>query len=159
MKNKLLILFLIFANCTNPEFSNPIVISPEIVQNITELENNSKLEIDLNETTIINYWASWCLECIQEHQLLIQLSEIESIKNSIYAISFQDSKPDAINFLEVYGKGNIKYGIDKKSALAINSGVFGVPETHIIKEGKIIKKFIGPLTFNDVEEILIIFSK
>jgi len=159
MKIKFIIFILIFVSCTSSEFSNQIKVNPELTQNITDLESNSNIEIDLNQTIIINYWASWCLECIQEHQLLIEISEYDSLKNNIYAISFQDTKSEAIKFLEVYGKGNVKYGIDENSTLAINSGVFGVPETHIIKDGTIIKKFIGPLTFNDVEEILIIFSK
>lgn len=159
MKTKKIIFILIFVSCTSTEFTNQITINPELTQNIIDIENDSNIEIDLSQTIIINYWASWCLECIQEHQLLIEISELDFLKNNIYAISFQDTKSKAIEFLEVYGKGNIKYGIDENSALAINSGVFGVPETHILKDGKIIKKFIGPLTFNDVEEILIIFSK
>ena len=47
-------------------------------------------------------------------------------------VSFQDNIENSIEFLNNYGYGNIVYAIDNESKLAIDSGVFGVPETHII---------------------------
>ena len=61
-------------------------------------------------------------------------------------------------FLSKYGYGNLIYLTDTKSKFAINSGVFGVPETHIIKNGVIIRKYLGPLSFGDVEEIIFLYS-
>ena len=107
---------------------------------------------------LINFWASWCLECIEEHELLISLNEIDSFKGRVVLISFQDNVSNSTDFLNKYGYGELTYLVDKKSKFAINSGVFGVPETHIIKEGKVIKKYIGPLSFLDVEEIIILYS-
>ncbi|MDB2326833.1 hypothetical protein N9V32_02435, partial [Candidatus Actinomarina sp.] len=106
----------------------------------------------------INYWASWCLECIEEHDLLISLNQIESFNGKVVLISFQDNVSNSLDFLNKYGYGDLIYLIDNKSEFAINSGVFGVPETHIIKKGEIIKKYIGPLSFSDVEEIIILYS-
>ena len=48
--------------------------------------------------------------------------------------------------------------MDENSKFSINSGVFGVPETHIIKNNKIIKKYIGPLTFKNFQEIIDLYS-
>ena len=69
-------------------------------------------------------------------------------------VSFQDNIENSIEFLNNYGYGNIVYAIDNESKLAIDSGVFGVPETHIIIDGEIVKKFIGPLNLSNVEEIV-----
>ena len=108
---------------------------------------------------IINYWASWCLECIEEHEILIQLANTKGLEDKVFLLSFQDSEENAKEFISKYGKGNITYVTDTKSKIAINSGVFGVPETHIIFKNKIIQKYIGPLTIEDFQEIINNFSK
>ena len=107
---------------------------------------------------IINYWASWCLECIEEHQYLIELSKTRGLTDKVILVSFQDSIENSIDFLNEYGRGDIIYAIDTESKLAIYSGVFGVPETHIILDNKIVQKYIGPLSLSDVEEIINYYS-
>ena len=114
-------------------------------------EDKTQLETDF---LIINYWASWCLECIEEHELLISLAESQKLEGKVVMVSFQDNIENSIEFLNNYGYGNIVYAIDNESKLAIDSGVFGVPETHIIIDGEIVKKFIGPLNLSNVEEIV-----
>ena len=158
MKIRLILISLLLSYCSSTG------INQEVIQ-ITNLNINSLQNLDSdNETNldsdflIINYWASWCLECIEEHDLLISLNQIESFNGKVVLISFQDNVSNSLDFLNKYGYGDLIYLIDNKSEFAINSGVFGVPETHIIKEGKIIKKYIGPLSFSDVEEIIILYS-
>ena len=107
---------------------------------------------------IINYWASWCLECIDEHQYLIELSKTRGLTDKVILVSFQDSIENSIDFLNEYGRGDIIYAIDTESKLAIYSGVFGVPETHIILNNKIVKKYTGPLSLSDLEEIINSYS-
>ena len=117
------------------------------------LEENKNIDLDEN-FLIINYWASWCLECIEEHELLLSLAELEKFNNSVLMVSFQDNVNSSIDFLNNYGYGNVIYVVDNNSKLAIDSGVFGVPETHLVKDGVIIKKFIGPLNLVNIEEII-----
>ena len=117
------------------------------------MEENKNIDLDEN-FVIINYWASWCLECIEEHELLLSLAELEKFNNSVLMVSFQDNVNSSIDFLNNYGYGNIIYAVDNNSKLAIDSGVFGVPETHLVKDGVIIKKFIGPLNLVNIEEII-----
>ena len=80
MKIKFLIFFLIFTFCSSSEItSESIEIQDFQIQELTYLESNKNAELD-NEFLIINYWASWCLECIEEHDLLISLNEIKSFE-------------------------------------------------------------------------------
>ena len=135
MKIKFLIFFLIFTFCSSSEItSESIEIQDFQIQELTYLESNKNAELD-NEFLIINYWASWCLECIEEHDLLISLNEIKSFEGKVVLISFQDNTSNSKEFLNKYGYGNLIYLTDVKSKFAINSGVFGVPETHIIQNG------------------------
>ena len=126
--------------------------------NLITLETNESLTIDTSSHVIINYWASWCLECIEEHQYLIELSKTRGLTDKVILVSFQDSIENSIDFLNEYGRGDIIYAIDTESKLAIYSGVFGVPETHIILNNKIVKKYIGPLSLSDLEEIINSYS-
>ena len=158
MKIKFVFLFLIFLSCSTTTSTPNIEIDQNILNNLKVLETEENLSIDTSNYVIINYWASWCLECIEEHQYLIELSKTRGLTDKVILVSFQDSIENSINFLNEYGRGDIIYAIDTESKLAIYSGVFGVPETHIILNNKIVKKYIGPLSLSDLEEIINSYS-
>ena len=158
MKIRLILISLLLSYCSSTGINQEVIqITNLNINSLQNLDSDNETNLD-SEFLIINYWASWCLECIEEHDLLISLNQIESFNGKVVLISFQDNVSNSLDFLNKYGYGDLIYLIDNKSEFAINSGVFGVPETHIIKEGKIIKKSIGPLSFSDVAEIIILYS-
>ena len=154
MKNKfsLVLLVLLISFCSSSSNDNTDTIKLNNL-NLKPLIEEDKIQLE-TDFLIINYWASWCLECIEEHELLISLAESQKLEGKVVMVSFQDNIENSIEFLNNYGYGNIVYSIDNESKLAIDSGVFGVPETHIIVNGEIVKKFIGPLSLSNVEEII-----
>ena len=154
MKNKfsLILLLLLISFCSSSSNDNTDTIRLNNL-NLKPLIEEDKIQLE-TDFLIINYWASWCLECIEEHELLISLAESQKLEGKVVMVSFQDNIENSIEFLNNYGYGNIVYAIDNESKLAIDSGVFGVPETHIIIDGEIVKKFIGPLNLSNVEEIV-----
>ena len=154
MKNKfsLVLLVLLISFCSSSSNDNTDTIKLNNL-NLKPLIEEDKIQLE-TDFLIINYWASWCLECIEEHELLISLAESQKLEGKVVMVSFQDNIENSIEFLNNYGYGNIVYAIDNESKLAIDSGVFGVPETHIIIDGEIDKKFIGPLNLSNVEEIV-----
>ncbi len=154
MKNKfsLVLLLLLISFCSSSSNDNTDTIRLNNL-NLKPLIEEDKIQLE-TDFLIINYWASWCLECIEEHELLISLAESQKLEGKVVMVSFQDNIENSIEFLNNYGYGNIVYAIDNESKLAIDSGVFGVPETHIIIDGEIVKKFIGPLNLSNVEEIV-----
>ena len=154
MKNKFSLVFLalLISFCSSSSSDNTDTIRLNNL-NLKPLIEEDKIQLG-TDFLIINYWASWCLECIEEHELLISLAESQKLEGKVVMVSFQDNIENSIEFLNNYGYGNIVYAIDNESKLAIDSGVFGVPETHIIIDGEIVKKFIGPLNLSNVEEIV-----
>ena len=154
MKNKFSLVFLVLliSFCSSSSNDNTDTIRLNNL-NLKPLIEEDKIQLE-TDFLIINYWASWCLECIEEHELLISLAESQKLEGKVVMVSFQDNIENSIEFLNNYGYGNIIYAIDNESKLAIDSGVFGVPETHIIIDGEIVKKFIGPLNLSNVEEIV-----
>jgi cytochrome c biogenesis protein CcmG/thiol:disulfide interchange protein DsbE len=158
MKIRLILISFLLSYCSSTGINQEVIqITNLNINSLQNLDSDNETNLD-SEFLIINYWASWCLECIEEHDLLISLNQIESFNGKVVLISFQDNVSNSLDFLNKYGYGDLIYLIDNKSEFAINSGVFGVPETHIIKKGEIIKKYIGPLSFSDVEEIIILYS-
>jgi DsbE subfamily thiol:disulfide oxidoreductase len=154
MKIKILALALLISFCSPNTIDERIFIELTDLNNLKTLDTRENIDISDSELLIINYWASWCLECIEEHPYLIELSKTKGFENVVYMLSFQDSRENALKFITEYGTGNINYVIDENSKVAIYSGVFGVPETHILKNGEVIKKYIGPISINDFQEII-----
>ena len=154
MKNKFSLVFLVLliSFCSSSSNDNTDTIRLNNL-NLKPLIEEDKIQLE-TDFLIINYWASWCLECIEEHELLISLAESQKLEGKVVMVSFQDNIENSIEFLNNYGFGNIVYAVDNESKLAIDSGVFGVPETHIIVDGVIVKKFIGPLNLSNIEEIV-----
>ena len=114
-------------------------------------EINSKNIFDKNKFYLFNIWASWCIPCRDEHSLLVNLSENEKLE--IIGLNYKDSMKNAEKFLDELGNPYKKILIDKDGTKAIEWGAFGVPETFLVFENKIIKKFIGPLNIKSVDEI------
>ena len=67
--------------------------------------------------------------------------------------NYKDNKENAKNFLEELGNPYDKIIFDSKGTYAIEWGAYGVPESFLISNNKIIKKYIGPLNTASFEEI------
>ena len=158
MKIKLLTFLLMISFCSSDVVDEGIFIESVDLNNLKTLDTNENIDLSNKDFLIINYWASWCLECIEEHPYLIELSKTKGFEDSVFMLSFQDSRDNALKFTNEYGVGNIQYVVDQNSKIAIYSGVFGVPETHIVINGEVVKKYIGPISINDFQEIINSYS-
>ena len=114
-------------------------------------EINSKNIFDKDKFYLVNIWASWCIPCRDEHSFLLNLSKND--KMEIIGLNYKDSLKNAEKFLDELGNPYKKILIDKDGTKAIEWGAFGVPETFLVFENKIIKRFIGPLNIKSVKEI------
>ena len=123
---------------------------------LPELYSSDKIQlsevIDNKEFSLVNIWASWCLPCREENDLLKSLSSISSLQ--IIGINYKDRKKNSIKFLKDYGNP-FKYNlVDKDGTKSINLGAYGVPETFLVnKKRKILIKIIGPINNDHVEKI------
>ena len=106
---------------------------------------------ELDKTYLVNIWSSWCVPCRQEHPLLISL--MTEGKVNVIGINYKDDQKNAENFLKELGNPYNKILIDLDGTTAIEWGAYGVPESFLIYNNKIIKKYIGPLNQNLVNEI------
>jgi cytochrome c biogenesis protein CcmG/thiol:disulfide interchange protein DsbE len=96
---------------------------------------------------ILNFWASWCLSCKDEHQaLLAAWRQYGSRGVSFVGVDYNDRIGDARSFLQKHGGGWPELR-DPAGETAIDYGVYGVPETYFIdRNGVVVYKSTGPVT-------------
>ncbi len=99
----------------------------------------------IGQVSLVNVFASWCLECRAEHPLLMQLQATDDFP--IYGLNYKDRPDDAQKWLDAYGDPYARTGADIDGRAGIEWGVYGVPETFVItRDGHVAYKHIGPLT-------------
>tara|TARA_Y100001935_G_C17170536_1_gene440014 strand:+ start:211 stop:723 length:513 start_codon:yes stop_codon:yes gene_type:complete len=132
---------------------NELVNIPEFSgKNFFKKENlKSKDIFNQNKFYLLNIWASWCVPCRDEHSYLSDLSKIEKLE--LIGINYKDKTENAKKFINEMGNPYSKILIDDDGTEAIELGAFGVPESFLIYNNKIVKKFIGPLNTKSVTEI------
>ena len=99
----------------------------------------------LGKVWILNVWASWCAPCLVEHPVITQLSKAGPAP--VVGLNYKDAREDALPWLKRNGDPFYVTVYDGAGRIAIDYGVYGVPETYIIdRRGVIRYKHVGPLT-------------
>ena len=104
-----------------------------------------------NDYYFMNIWASWCIPCKVEHEFLIKLKNNKKIK--LIGLNYKDNFENASSFLNDLGNPYDVIVTDKDGTASIEWGAYGVPESFLIYQSKIIKRFIGPINNEDLLEI------
>lgn len=100
---------------------------------------------------VFNVWASWCVACLEEHPLMVELSKRDVVP--IIGLNYKDGREEALAWLGKHGNPYTLSARDANGAVGIDYGVYGVPETYVIdKEGVIRFKRVGPVTPKVLEE-------
>jgi cytochrome c biogenesis protein CcmG/thiol:disulfide interchange protein DsbE len=103
---------------------------------------------------VINFFASWCVPCRQEHPLLMRLAQREHVP--LYGIAYKDKPEDSVRLLDQLGDPYRGIGLDREGRTGLDFGVYGVPETYVIDgTGHIRKRLVGPLTTEVVDKELL----
>jgi cytochrome c biogenesis protein CcmG/thiol:disulfide interchange protein DsbE len=97
------------------------------------------------ELALVNFWATWCVGCRQEHPFLMELSS--EIDIPIYGIDWRDRREPALQWLSQLGDPYVASGYDEDATTGIDWGVYGAPETFLIsRDGRVLHKHLGPLS-------------
>lgn len=103
---------------------------------------------------LVNFFASWCAPCRVEHPLLMRLAAERRV--ALYGISYKDAAADSRRFLAQLGDPYAAIGWDGDGRVAIDWGVYGVPETFVVdRAGRIRHRHVGPLSEETLAKVLV----
>jgi cytochrome c biogenesis protein CcmG, thiol:disulfide interchange protein DsbE len=114
----------------------------------------SSTDLAKGKVSVVNYWASWCEPCVEEHPFLEQLKSAAGV--DIYGVNYKDQTAAARRFIGRFGNPFTAVGTDADGRAAIDWGVYGTPETFIVNgKGEVIYKHVGPITAESLQAKLL----
>ena len=128
-----------------PEFALPTLAAGDSIM-LSQLRGH---------VVVVNFWASWCIPCRDEHPVLLQASREYGPRGvKFVGIAYNDKPEDSQRWLDELGSAYPSL-VDNGARTAIDYGVSGVPETFIMdKQGVVAFKKFGPITTAEITQKL-----
>jgi cytochrome c biogenesis protein CcmG/thiol:disulfide interchange protein DsbE len=118
----------------------------------------SGADLRSGHVTLVNIFASWCEPCHIEHEHLMTLADDADLKAKgveIVGVAQKDSPENIRRFLGAAGDPYAKVGLDSDGRAGIDWGVYGVPETFILRgDGTISYKVVGPIDADSLKTVV-----
>ena len=157
----MIIFFIFFKGLQNSNIYTPnLKIEKNIPSFKAKTFNNDKFISEKifqkDKFYLLNIWASWCVPCRDEHSFLTNLNKEEKIE--IIGLNYKDDKKNAKVFLKKLSNPYDIILLDEDGTVAIEWGAYGVPESFLIYNNKIVKKIIGPINEELLTEIKILIQ-
>ena len=116
-------------------------------------------DLRAGKVTVVNVFGSWCEPCHYEHPALLALAaalDVKGGKVNLVGMAQKDSAENIRRFLGAEGNPFSKVVLDADGRAGIDWGVYGVPETFVVKgDGVVAYKFVGPLTEDTLRNVLL----
>jgi cytochrome c biogenesis protein CcmG, thiol:disulfide interchange protein DsbE len=141
----LVVLFAIGLTRDPTVIPSPLIGKPAPAFSLPTLDGGMLASAQLaGAPVIVNFWASWCTPCLQEHPLLMELARSGV---TIIGVNYKDDPRDAQQWLARHGNPFARVARDADGKVGLDWGVYGVPETYALDGGLVIRhKHVGPLT-------------
>lgn len=118
---------------------------PEVAIDGKPMPGFTSADLAKGKVTVVNFWASWCTSCVEEHPLLAELAKAADVP--IYGVAQKDDPAATRRFLGRYGNPFTALGSDASGRQSIDWGVYGMPESFVVDgAGKIVYKHVGPIS-------------
>ena len=133
----------------NPrEVPSPLIGKPApafVLPRLDDAAQSVKREDLLGRVWVLNVWASWCAPCREEHPLWVDFARRSKVP--IVGLNYKDQRAQAMPWLAQLGNPYQMSLFDGDGRVAIDWGVYGVPETFVIdRQGLVRFKHVGPVS-------------
>ena len=146
---------------------NPSEIPSNLLnKNVPDFETESLLKNEKfissnefkNEVILVNFFATWCKPCREEHKYIKRFSNEKGIR--VVGINYKDHPAKTIKWLKNLGNPYSNVPLDKNGRIAIDWGVYGIPETFIVNSEGIIKyRHVGPISAEIYKKINLLIKE
>jgi cytochrome c biogenesis protein CcmG/thiol:disulfide interchange protein DsbE len=115
-----------------------------------------RLAAHRGQIVVVNFWASWCLACRDEHEDLSQTASAFAQKGvRFYGLLYNDQENNGLRWISDMGGQAYPALLDPGARTAIDYGLYGVPETFVVDQyGRVARKFIGPVSTLQLRTVL-----
>jgi cytochrome c biogenesis protein CcmG/thiol:disulfide interchange protein DsbE len=149
--SSIVLICLVFLAACNSGSHPPRIGSDAPQFTITDSQRTVSLNQFQGKPVVLNFWATWCPPCIQEMPSLVQLQKQLGDKVTILAVSEDDDDNAYKQFVRDHNVDLLTVRDTGQKANGLY-GTFKFPETFVIdRNGKIVRKFIGPQEWTSPE--------
>jgi cytochrome c biogenesis protein CcmG/thiol:disulfide interchange protein DsbE len=107
-------------------------------------ESVKSTELFADKMTLVNVWASWCITCRKEHEMIMNIAKNTNLQ--LIGINYKDTKIDGEKYLEVMGNPFDFIIFDPNGKIGMDLGIYATPETFLVnQDGVILYKHIGEI--------------
>ena len=156
------IFFYLLAIDRNPSEIPSVLINKNVpkFESKTLLKNERFLSTEEfgNEIILVNFFATWCKPCRDEHIYIMRFSDKEKIR--VVGVNYKDNPKKTIKWLDDLGNPYSDVILDGNGKIGIDWGVYGIPETFLVNSKGIIKfRLAGPITKKTYKTINLIIEE
>jgi len=115
-----------------------------------------RLAAHRGQVVVVNFWASWCLACRDEHLDLSQTASAFADKGvRFYGLLYNDQEDNGLRWISDMGGQAYPALSDPGARTAIDYGLYGVPETFVVDQrGRVAHKYIGPVNAMQLSKLI-----
>ncbi len=137
-------------------FDSPLIGQPAPPFRLAPIGGGAPVSLDelRGRPVVLNFWATWCVPCMDEHPVLQEGAKRYSGRVRFLGALYADQEAGAVTFLREHGSAYPTL-VDEGGRAAIAYGVYGVPETFFISaDGTITDKYVGPLSPHTLDALI-----
>lgn len=146
-----IVALLAFGLTRNPnEIPSPLPGKAAPAFELARMDGDGMVKLDdmRGKVVVLNFWASWCLQCRDEHADLSMAANLYKERGvEFLGVLYNDKPENGKRWILEMGGQSYSSLVDPGSRTAVDYGLYGVPETFIIdQQGRVVHKKIGPTT-------------